>query len=117
MTHIYLYYGLVIVRLSILIFCISSIGESDYAVNNNAVRFITAVSTSVNLPVSFHVDSVAQEPDETLTITLDESTSIPSGNGVFFRNTTELTIIDSDGKLQLAVLINGMLELLVNWHI
>ena len=50
------------------------------------------------LSVMFYVDDVAQEPNETLTLTLDPRSPIPTGNGVFFQSTSELTIIDSDSK-------------------
>ena len=50
------------------------------------------------LSVMFYVDDVAQEPNETLTLTLDPQSPIPTGNGVFFQSISELTIIDSDSK-------------------
>ena len=45
-------------------------------------------------------DSIAQEDNETFTIELvpREGSSQPSADGIFFRNTAEVTIIDSDGK-------------------
>ena len=45
-------------------------------------------------------DSIAQEANETFTIELvpREGTSQPTGDGVFFRNIFEVTIIDNDSK-------------------
>ena len=46
------------------------------------------------------MDNIAQENNEIFTIELIHryGTSQPTGDGVFFRNTFEVTIIDSDGK-------------------
>ena len=44
-------------------------------------------------------DSIAQENNETFTLELVHraGTNIPTGDGVFFRNTVDVTIIDTDG--------------------
>ena len=46
----------------------------------------------------FRMDAIAQEENETLTLKLGTSSTLPTGNGVFFKSTISLTIIDSDGK-------------------
>ena len=50
----------------------------------------------------FCIDEIAQEENETLTLELDTTSgrnALPSGDGVFFRNMTDLTIVDSDSKI------------------
>ena len=48
----------------------------------------------------FCMDAIAQEENETLFLELDPvpSITLPTGRNVFFKNTINLTIIDSDGK-------------------
>ena len=49
----------------------------------------------------FRTDAIAQEENETLIlelVTTPETNARPSGDGVFFRNTINLTIVDSDSK-------------------
>ena len=51
--------------------------------------------------VSFHIDAIAQEENETLTlelVTTPGTNAPPSGDGVFFRNRITMTIVDNDGK-------------------
>ena len=45
----------------------------------------------------FRVDSISQEPNETLSLQLVQDATQLS-EGVFFRDTIEMTIFDSDGK-------------------
>ena len=47
---------------------------------------------------TFRADSIAQEEDETLTLQLEPTSTIPTGRNMFFKNSISLTIIDSDGK-------------------
>ena len=46
------------------------------------------------------MDAIAQEENETLTLKLEPlpSITLPTGSGVFFKSTIDLTIVDSDGK-------------------
>ena len=54
---------------------------------------------SGDVSIIFRVDSIAQEENETLTLELHPNVrNLPTGRGVFFRNTTNLTIIDCDGN-------------------
>ena len=50
----------------------------------------------------FRIDAIAQEENETLIlelVTTPGANTPPSGDGVFFRNTINLTIVDSDSKI------------------
>ena len=47
------------------------------------------------------MDTIAQEPNETFTLTLDPfQTTLdePRRDGLFFQDTIEMTIVDNDGK-------------------
>lgn len=46
--------------------------------------------------VTFNVDGIAQEPNETFNLTLNPVQT--QRDGLFIQNTTQLTIIDSDSK-------------------
>ena len=49
--------------------------------------------------VTFRVDAIAQEPNETFTLTLDPATVAPTPReGLFFQNAIQVTIVDSDSK-------------------
>lgn len=74
----------------------------DYTVNTAEV---TATYNQLNPPsnkvmFSFRVDKIAQEPNETLTVNLTplKTTTLPTGNGVFFQSSIEMVIVDSDSK-------------------
>lgn len=49
---------------------------------------------------TFRVDSIALEPDETFSLELVplNGITLPSGDGVFFVNVINVTIIDHDSK-------------------
>ena len=73
----------------------------DYTVNTNFIRVIASAPDRVeNVVFILRTDSIAQENNETYTLELVHrgGTNIPTGDGVFFRNTVEVTIIDDDGK-------------------
>ena len=57
----------------------------------------------VEVSIVFLVDGLAREGNESFNLGLTPFPSMiqimPSGPGVFFRNSLELTIIDVDGKL------------------
>ena len=76
-------------------------GASDYTVNT--ARTAALVSGRImNVVLTFRVDTIAQEPNETFTLTLVPSFDLMDvglqGEGIFFRDTIEVTIIDNDGK-------------------
>ena len=65
------------------------------------VRVIASAPDRVeNVVYILRTDSIAQEVNETFTIELvpRAGSSQPTDDGVFFKNTFEITIIDSDGK-------------------
>ena len=70
----------------------------DYVVNTARVRALFGSSTPENVSVTFRMDAIAQEPDETLTLRLSPLVSGPMGDSIFFRDNITLTIIDSDSK-------------------
>ena len=54
-----------------------------------------------NVVVTFRVDTIAQEPNETFTLTLNPTQTAldePRRDGLFFRDTIQMTIMDSDSK-------------------
>ena len=74
----------------------------DYAVNTTEVRFLFSRPTPQTIMVNFLVDSIAQEMNETLSLTLqlDPTSAISesSSTEVYFQNVIQLTIIDNDSK-------------------
>ena len=79
---------------------ISFVGEGsrfDYTVNTARVR-ATANGQIANVVLTFRVDTVALEPNETFTLTLNPLIALNPREGLFFRDTIEVTIIDSDSK-------------------
>ena len=78
----------------------SFVGEGsqfDYTVNTLRVRAL-ANGRIQNVVFTFRVDSIALEPNETFTLTLNPLVAPTPRDGLFFQNTIEVTIIDSDGK-------------------
>ena len=72
--------------------------SSDLIVLNSEVRFNGLQPSIVN--VSFLIDGVAQEYNETVTLVLVplHTAPLPTGEAVFFLNTTDMIIIDADRK-------------------
>lgn len=56
---------------------------------------------SDNVEISLLRDNLAQEANETVKLHLHRSGagSLPSGEGMFFRNSIDIIIIDSDSKI------------------
>ena len=80
---------------------LSIVGEGfqfDYTVNTASVRALTSSSTPDNVEVTFRVDDIALESNETFTLTLDPVIPPTPSDGLFFRNIIEMIIIDSDSK-------------------
>ena len=76
-------------------------GASDYTVNT--ARTAALVNGRImNVVLTFRVDTIAQELNENFTLTLVPSIDLAAaglqGEGVFFRNMIEVTIIDNDSK-------------------
>ena len=51
-----------------------------------------------NVVLTFRVDRIAQEPNETFTLTLDPVVALNPREGLFFQSTLQVTIVDSDSK-------------------
>ena len=82
--------------------CKQTVGNSDYSISTSEVNMLyNKPDPPDNVMLTFHTDNIAQEPNETLTLVLLaalETTDLPTGDGVFFRNITNVTIADSDSK-------------------
>ena len=80
-------------------YCIS--GRSDIALESQSVT-LTSTDNPEVVNVVFLADGIAGEGNESFILGLTPFPSMirmmPSGPGVFFRNTLELTIIDIDCK-------------------
>ena len=75
----------------------------DYTLNTNQVRALfRRPDPPDNVVFTFRVDAIAQEHNETLSLELNSRTNLPTGDGVFFRNTLTMSIIDSDSKILLS---------------
>ena len=75
-------------------------GDSpDLMVLTSEVRFIVGDPQPNTVNISFRIDGVAQEDNETVTLVLVPlpTTNLPTGEAVFFLNTTDMIIIDTDG--------------------
>ena len=66
----------------------------------NGILLLEAMGDPQNFEVTFLMDGVAQETNETFSLQLVPMFStlqtLPNGEGVFFKNIVTLTIIDSD---------------------
>ena len=69
--------------------------QFDYTVNTARVRALASGQIS-NVMLTFHVDTIAQEPNETFTLTLDPLVQPNQREGLFFRNSIEVTIVDNE---------------------
>ena len=76
--------------------------QFDYTLNTLTARALFRVPTPVDVVVTFRVDDVAQESNETFTLTLVSSAPLTLREGLFFRDTIEITIVDSDSKESIA---------------
>ena len=78
--------------------CKQTVGNSDYSISTSEVNILyNKPDPPDNVMLTFHMDNIAQEPNETLALVL-KTTDLPTGDGVFFRNITDITIADSDSK-------------------
>ena len=80
---------------------IITVGESpDLMVLTSEVRFDSSQSQEVQ--VSFLMDGIAQEYNDPITLELEPlpTMNVPSGEAVFFLNTIDMVIIDTDGELE-----------------
>ena len=78
----------------------STTGEGsqfDYTVNTASVIAL-ANGQIANVVLTLHVDFIAQEANETFTLILNPLVAPSPREGLFFRNTIRVTIVDSDSK-------------------
>ena len=71
----------------------------DFYIDDNDL--IIRQTRGDELVLTFRVDSVALEPDETFQIQLSSTPPPPAGDNVFFLNTLNVTIEDPDGNTTL----------------
>ena len=71
--------------------------QFDYKVNTLRTRAL-ANGAVASVVLTFRMDRIAQEPNETFTLTLDPLVAPNPREGLFFRNSIEVTIRDSDSK-------------------
>ena len=71
--------------------------QFDYTVNTLRVRALLNGQIQ-NVVLTFRVDAIAQESNETFTLTLNPLVAPTPRVGLFFRNTIQVTIVDSDSK-------------------
>ena len=72
--------------------------QFDYTVNTLRVSALPNGQAN-NVVVTFRVDSIAQEANETFTLWLEPLGGLYPREGVFFRDTIQVTIMDSDSKI------------------
>ena len=72
--------------------------QFDYTLNTLMARALFRATAPVDVVVTFRVDSIAQEPNETFTLTLVPSAPPTPREGLFFQNTIQMSIVDSNGK-------------------
>jgi hypothetical protein len=88
-----------------------TIGEGsqfDYTVNTLRARALVNGQIS-NVVLTFRVDTIAQESNETFTLTLDPIVAPNPRTGLFFRNSIQVTIVDNDGKDYTQIGVRSML--------
>ena len=71
---------------------------ADYSVVSTTARISYQSSSPASIAFILRTDSVALEQDESFTLELVPSTTLPSGSNVFFQNVSTVTIIDSDSE-------------------
>ena len=71
--------------------------QFDYTVNTARARALAIGATS-NVVLTFRVDSIAQEPNETFNLTLRPFVEPTPRAGLFFQDTIQMTIVDIDSK-------------------
>ena len=72
--------------------------SQDYTVNTLQVRALFGALQPDNVVVTFRKDAIAQKPNETFNLMLIPLVQPTPREGLFFLNTTQVTIMDSDSK-------------------
>ena len=84
-------------RLCTILLTVGEGSQFDYTVNTVRVRALANGQIN-NVRLTIHVDTIAQEPNETFTLTLIPSAAPTPREGLFFLNTTQVIIVDGDSK-------------------
>ena len=94
-------------------------GSSDILMENGILT-LEAMGDPRNFVVTFLMDAVAQETNETFSLELVPTFStlqtLPNGEAVFFRNFINLTIIDSDCKRLVRYLVLYLISILSTFN-
>ncbi len=87
------------ILLSIVTFYTGTASSADFTVNTAVVNLQRNAPISPTVQVTFNVDGIALEKDETFQIQLQSDQNLDSQNNFFFINTVTLTILDEDSML------------------
>lgn len=77
---------------------------NDYTINTRLVTVTFGRSgSSDSVMFTFFMDSIAQENDETFSLQLvpTGSTTLPSGNAIYFQDSLSIIIMDNDSKVSI----------------
>ena len=89
----------------------------DYTVSTNQVKFLySRADPPEDITFIFRTDAIAQEENETLIlelVTTSGTNAPPSGDGVYFRNTINLTIVDSDSKISVVTMCQCIIVIML----
>ena len=92
--------------------------QFDYTVNTLRARALANGQIS-NVVLTFRVDSIAQEPNETFTLTLVPLVAPNPREGLFFQSSIQVTIRDSDSKenyqIYTIILVNAFIVRVKIW--
>ena len=69
--------------------------QFDYTVNTARAKALAGGQIEYVM-LTFRVDSIAQEPNETFTLTLSPLLPPTPRDGLFFQDTIQVTIVDND---------------------
>ena len=70
----------------------------DYTVDTATVRALFSATQPANVDIVLRIDAIAQEPNETFTLTLIPVSAPTPRAGLFFKDTIQVTIVDSASK-------------------
>ena len=74
------------------------IEEGDYIVNTQQVRALFSATQPNSVVVTFRVDSIAQESNETFNLTLVPLVQPTAREGLYFLSNIQMIIVDNDSK-------------------
>ena len=94
-----------------LIIKFAHIEEGDYTVDTLNVTALANGQTD-NVELTLRVDAVAQEPNEKFSITLNPLVAPTPREGLFFLDTIQVTIVDSDSKDDCTCIMTSRYEVL-----